>query len=451
MVHCCLVHQTGPLSLMSDVSDMGQGLDNVPFLRILRAHLASYNAHRAACRQQIVDNGGVQVTDGRRWYPGSRFPDGRLAEFDEDMVFPVLDLSQQSPRSDADAQFSYATVDIDVLCDDLGIPWQAEKTTPWASSFIFTGLLWDLNAKTVTLPEAKRLKYLSAVREWLAGPRTRSLEEVEKLYGKLLHTSLVFPKGRAYLTSLEAALGTYKANRWIKHTPPAGTPDDIRWWEHLLDSPLLPRLIPGPLDVQDLEAYSDASSGVGIGIMVGGRWRAWRLRDGWQRGGREIGWAEAVGFELLVRAILHLGEHSPSFVVYGDNRGIVEGWWNGRSRSRLVNEVFRRLHRLLQTNSVSIHTRYVASKHNPADGPSRGMCPRVELQLPRFPIPEELTDFLDDFSPSASIADSWPGAHSKPIRDPTRAHRSLADLSRQRSADHGYITNALGDVRPFPS
>ena len=136
----------------------------------------------------------MQVTGGHRWYSGSQFPDGCLAKFDKDMVFPVLDLSRQSLCSDADAQFSYTTVNIDVLCDDLGILWQAEKTMLWASSFIFTSLLWDLNAKTVTLPKAKCLKYLSAVHEWLAGLRTRSLEDIKKLYGKCLHTSLGFPE-----------------------------------------------------------------------------------------------------------------------------------------------------------------------------------------------------------------------------------------------------------------
>ena len=202
-------------------------VDDVPFLCIFRAHLVFYNTHRIACRQQIADNGGMQITDGHRWYPGSQFPNRRLAEFDKDMVFPILDLSWQSPCSDADAQFSYTMVDINVLCDDLGILWQAEKTMPWASSFIFTSLLWDLNVKTVTLSEAKCLKYLLAVCKWLAGLCTHSLEDIEKLYGKLLHISLVFPEGQAYLTSLKAALGTYKANWWIKHTPPASTSDNI--------------------------------------------------------------------------------------------------------------------------------------------------------------------------------------------------------------------------------
>ena len=102
-------------------------------------------------------------------------------------------------------------------------------------------------------------------------------------------------------------------------------------------------------------------------------------------------------------------------------------------------------------NSVSIHIQYVASKHNFVDEPFQGMCPRIELQLPRFPIPEELTNFLDDFSLLATIANLWPGAHSKPVCDPAHAQCSLADLFSQCSSDHSYITNALGGVRPSSS
>ena len=35
---------------------------------------------------------------------------------------------------------------------------------------------------------------------------THSLEDVEKLYGQLLHVCLVVPMGRAYLTELERML-----------------------------------------------------------------------------------------------------------------------------------------------------------------------------------------------------------------------------------------------------
>jgi hypothetical protein len=37
-----------------------------------------------------------------------------------------------------------------------------------------------------------------------------------------------------------------------------------------------------PQDFIDLNAFSDASSGVGITVIVSGCWRAWRLLPRWQ-------------------------------------------------------------------------------------------------------------------------------------------------------------------------
>jgi len=52
---------------------------------------------------------------------------------------------------------------------------------------------------------------------------------------------------------------------------------------------------------------------------------------------------------------------------------MVERW----SQNSPVNEIFKRLHSFIGINDPlhSFHTAYVASKSNPADGPSRGIYP----------------------------------------------------------------------------
>jgi hypothetical protein len=70
---------------------------------------------------------------------------------------------------------------------------------------MFIGLSWDLEKCMVSLVEGKAEKYLPSITDWSA-QSTHSLKEVQKLYGKLLHASLVFFTGHAYLTSLEAML-----------------------------------------------------------------------------------------------------------------------------------------------------------------------------------------------------------------------------------------------------
>ena len=109
----------------------------------------------------------------------------------------------------------------------------------------------------------------------------------------------------------------------------------------MLSKPTLVREIPGAQEVLDIQAFLDASSSVGIGIGIRGQWRAWVLRPGWKSEGRDIAWAEAVGMELLVRSVIEGVGPRSHFKVYGDNRGVIEGWWSGHSRNYQVNEVFK--------------------------------------------------------------------------------------------------------------
>lgn len=124
--------------------------------------------------------------------------------------------------------------------------------------------------------------------------------------------------------------------------------------------------------VADPSAFSDASSGTGIGIVIGSRWRAWRLLPGSNQDRRDIGWAESVGFEFLIRTLLADKNHPSHIKVYGDNKGVVEGWWKHCSRNPPVNGVFRRVHDLLDDEKTTIYSRYVSTHHNPADEPSGG-------------------------------------------------------------------------------
>lgn len=83
----------------------------------------------------------------------------------------------------------------DKISKELGLPWQLEKDISWNTTVTFTGLDWDLERKTVGLTTAKREKYLRAIESWempdLSRKNRKSLEDVQKLYGKLLHASLV--------------------------------------------------------------------------------------------------------------------------------------------------------------------------------------------------------------------------------------------------------------------
>jgi hypothetical protein len=406
------------------IGPISKWVDDHVFFRIRRQHLTEYNQMRALRHQAILANGGKRQDGSRIWYCGNTMEDGRPEEFDEDNSSPIQDLSATS-SPDVHHPYVYDDIDIDRISDHLGIPWESSKTVPFGTVIPYLGFSWDLAAKTVALPNAKKHKYLTCIHEWHQR-KTHTLAQVQGLYGKLLHACLVIREGRAFLTSLEAMLSIFHDRPFVPRTPPRGTAYDLEWWSRTLQRPEILKEVPGPISVHDLKAYSDASSGVGIGITINDKWRAWRLLPGWKADGREIGWAEAVGFEFLVRTVCHFVRqpHQQHIKVFGDNRGVIEGWWKGRSRNKPTNEVFRRIHELEKAQQVICHTRYVASRFNPADGPSRGIYPSRTLLLPPIPIPNELQPFLVDFDTELSASEqqaSWNGS-LLPLPKPVQSH-----------------------------
>ena len=165
---------------------------------------------------------------------------------------------------------------------------------------------WDLPNKTVEMGQEKKDKYKDAFKE-LMSHATHTLDDIQKIYGKLLHTSLVATANSR--TRLPHQLGShagnlqYKSSRFTPLTP-----------RHQKRPPMVALLLqrrkktfsqnPWSMWFEDYGTFADASSGFGIAIVIEDCWRAWRLILGWNTEGRDIGWAEAVVFEFLIHAVL---------------------------------------------------------------------------------------------------------------------------------------------------
>ena len=378
------------------IGPISRWVDDHIFFRIPVGHCAPYNVSRQRWHATIMQKGDCHQTGSRFWYQGESMPNGLPAEFDENATHPIRDFSHLPGRSPVDSLFSYCDSDIDGISGQLGIPWEPSKTIPFSDVVPYLGFEWNLSERTMAIPERKKAKYRAAIEDWLPRP-THNLDDVQQLYGKLLHACLVLPAGRAYLTCLEGFMASFSSNPFIPHHAPRHTSSDLSWWLDELRSPAVSRPIPGPAFVTDRDAFSDASSGFGIGVVIGDQWRAWRLVPGWKADGRDIGWAEAIGFELLTRSLCATSVPGQFFKVFGDNRGVVEGWWKGRSRNWETNRVFRRVHDISSTHRCTFITRYVTSGQNPADGPSRGLYPPIARLLPACGIPDPLRKFIVDF------------------------------------------------------
>lgn len=199
-------------------------VDDHIFFHIPHEHLLAYNLNRAQWRCKIQLHGGQQHKGGCLWYRGKDLPKGHPEEFDKDCSVPLWDWAESSP-SYPDNAFLYLDAEIDAVSERLGVHWKPFKAVPFSFEIPFLGLCWDLRAQTVCLLKKKRVKYLAAILKWEESC-THNLLEMQQLYGKLLHVSLVIPPGHTYLTSMETMLGCFHSRPFLLCTPPPppGTP-----------------------------------------------------------------------------------------------------------------------------------------------------------------------------------------------------------------------------------
>ena len=209
-------------------------VDNHLFFHLPRNTITNYNKIREIKAHIIARQGRRLKDNGHWWFKGEALADGTHEEFAEDCTFAVQDLATRHPN-DSTAPYAYDFSHIDQISNQLGIPWELSKDTPFSSTPTFIGFTWNLEKDTVSLTTAKRTKYINAIHEWMC-TITHTLKQVQKLHGRLSHASLVIPEGNAYLTSLQAMLGIFGNKPFMPCRQPRSTVSELRWWLHTLSS-----------------------------------------------------------------------------------------------------------------------------------------------------------------------------------------------------------------------
>lgn len=282
------------------------------------------------------------------------------------------------------------------IADELGWPWKASKTRPFASSFRYLGFIWDLNNKTVEIPEDKKLKYLRRLDTW---DDTTKLprKEVETTLGTLVHCSLAIPDGRSRLPSLARFASSFNnKSRFSKCSPNKTTLADIKWWRLQLSLPFCGSPISNPPQPSIIEFWVDASTSWGIGVVFNNEWDSWKLADSWDSNQHHnIGWAEIIAINCGLRLAVHHGFTNIHFTIKSDNMGVIGAIEGGKSRNPEHNHVLQQITTLLRTNSIWLSSLYIPSKLNIADKPSRGIpLDNIPRSSDTFPLPPYLTHFL---------------------------------------------------------
>ena len=288
----------------------------------------------------------------------------------DDFVFFRFPISTSSiPLS-----FAYSLTDIYDLATRLGWPWKDSKTRPFAPEFKYLGFIWDLANKTVQIPFSKKVRYLSKLEPWVVGQKF-SRKEAESVLGTLVHCSLAVPNGRSRLPSISRFTTSfnYLSSPFARRTPNPSVLSDINWWRTQLSDVFCGSTLSKPPVTNSIEFWVDASSSWGIGIILGDEWDAWKLQPGWDKGGRNIGWAEIIAIELGLLFAIHRGHSDIHFLVKSDNQGVIHAIEGGKSRSSEQNSVLQRITLLLSHHKLWISSLYVPSIDNLADLPSRGL------------------------------------------------------------------------------
>ena len=301
-----------------------------------------------------------------------------------------------SPNTSNPPSFSYSLADIYDIASPLGWPWKESKTRPFASEFKYLGFIWDLSSKTVQIPETKKVRYLSKLEPWIPGSKF-SRKNTESILGTLVHCSLAVPEGRSRLPAISrfAASFNYSSSPFIHRSPNASVFNDISWWRTQFSLRFCGSSLSKPPVASTVEFWVDASSSWGIGIILGNEWDSWKLQSGWDKHGRNIGWAEFVAIELGLLFAIHRGFSNTHFIIKSDNQGVIHAIEGGKSRSPEQNSVLQRITSLLSQHSLWISSLYVPSLDNLADCPSHGL---PALNRPHanstFSLPFMLQPFL---------------------------------------------------------
>ena len=366
-----------------------QGLSNDFYID----HTHPFGAAAASSNAGMIGNAIVDIWQAEGVRP--------ILKYEDDLKifrFPVTDglFHQNGFQYDYDRDEALSRI------SSLHVPWHKDKGDPaFVSVTNFIGFPWDLPNKHVRLPEEKRLKFHNRVRIFLDcfTGHPCSLLDVQKIHGSLCHVAFVYIQGRSHLPSLSNFVSSFMDNEFARRYPPHSMMTDLKWWLHELSIPdhhreLLPR---GPC--QDMGLFVDASTSWGIGIIVAGRWAAFKLHEHWKVPGWDICWLETVAVEVLLYILEAMGVANTTLLIHSDNQGTIGSLGKGRSRNFHINLSIRRAYVVLASQLITPKMVYIDSENNPADPISRGELGSIETHINiSLSLPDELQPLLLDAS-----------------------------------------------------
>jgi hypothetical protein len=143
-----------------------------------------------------------------------------------------------------------------------------------------------------------------------------------------------------------------------------------------------------------LDMWLYTSIDLGIGIIIGQKWQAWKLLLGWNHERRDIGWIESAALEL---AVLEIASHQIRHAQVVVHQNCMNQFSSGHFHNSDANLCIRRSVELMMHCSFTILTVYAHGVDNRASSLSHEQPLLNHLRLPHvFKTPDALASFLSD-------------------------------------------------------
>ncbi|KNE90979.1 hypothetical protein PSTG_15582 [Puccinia striiformis f. sp. tritici PST-78] len=270
--------------------------------------------------------------------------------------------------------------------DELGVKTNPSKISPFQEEQKYIGFVWNGAKRTVRLPSERKYERIQQLKAFLQPDEVFTYNQVEVLAGRLNHISSLLPQLRCYLNSIYRWLNDWYNRRHPLPTPPDAKEDIDSWFQTLLvfDETRIVRS-PNPTEIGWV---GDASTGFGLGILIGRKWAQFQLTKEWGDGPEsdlDIGWLETVAIRLGLLILAKLGAlPGKNFIVWTDNTTTENLIKKRKSKHTRANNEWKLIQAILVKMQIDIVSRRVTSSENAADALSRGDRPEdmVVIDLP---------------------------------------------------------------------
>ncbi|KNF06400.1 hypothetical protein PSTG_00283 [Puccinia striiformis f. sp. tritici PST-78] len=177
---------------------------------------------------------------------------------------------------------------------ELGVKTNPSKISVFMNEQKYISFIWNGAKRTVRLPAEKKFERVQQLKAFLEPEAVFTYNQVEVPAGPLNHVSSLLPQLCCYLNGI--------------YLPLDAREDIESWFQTLLTFEEI-RIIWSPNPTK-IGWVGDASTGFGVGILIGHKWAQFQLTKEWRTGpgsDQDIGWLETVAVCLGILVLTKLG------------------------------------------------------------------------------------------------------------------------------------------------